>query len=511
MLRFTRRLSTDAPPPDRAGPLRLRLLAWILVSAALLLGTPAWLWLLRGTRLLDHHATLFAGWAILGGAIVAMLALLKTTPPDAVVLPPRVNRAIIIGGAAWLQLLAVLLLMPVLSEDGLRYRLDGKLWLLGVSPYAHAPAELEALGNRSTPADESFRPDAIDRLVVRPDLPTIYLPTSELAFVGIRSIEYVLLPDLPAIDVRPGETWRDVAPRVPFAQRLLLLRVAAALGAVGATALLVSALRRRRQSAWWAAIFGWSPLVVIECGGMGHQDILGVVLLLTAAQSWGRTRFGRAGLFLTAAALVKPLAILPLPWAVRESVFRRRRLRRVVIGVAVPVLVALPILLYQRGYAGLWRTTSEYLNSWVANGLIFDGLNALLGGPGARAAGAVLVAVLGVWLWRRRVDPATAGHALFLALLLVSPVVYPWYLMWPLGLVPLLKRGGAAVAVWCATAGLTYELWPALGRTGLWQLPPGWLAAEYAPVLAVLAWEVWRSRASSPPTDTQAGSTQAGT
>ena len=487
-------MTTPSPPPDRTGRLRLRFAAWIAVTLALLVGTPIWIVLLRGTRLLDHNATLFAGWLTLGAAAVGMLALLKTTPTGALVLPPRVNRAVVIGGAAWLQIIAVIFLMPVLSEDALRYRLDGKLWLLGYSPYAYPPAELETLGGPAPAADESFRPDVMDRLVVRPDLPTIYLPTSQLAFVAVRSIEYVLLPEVPAIDVQPGEHWRDVAPRVPFAQRLLLLRIASATGAVGATALLVSALRRRRQSAWWAAIFGWSPLVVIECGGMGHQDILGVVLLLAAARSWGRTRFGRAGFFLAAAALVKPLAILPLPWAVRESVLRRRRLRRVVIGVAAPLLVALPILLYQSGYAGLWRTTREYVNSWVANGLIFEGLNALFGGPGARAAGGLIVVAVAVVLWRRRADPATAGYWLFLALLLVSPVVYPWYLMWPLCLAPLLRGGGWAIAVWAATSGLCYELWPAMERTGLWRMPPGWLAAEYLPVLAAVGWELWRSR-----------------
>ena len=486
-------MTPDAPlTPARRGRLRLRLAAWVAVAVVLLAGTPAWLFLLRGARLLDHDRTLFAGWVVLGGATLAMLGLLRTTPADALVLPPRANRAIVIGGAAWLQLLAVLLLMPVLSEDPLRYRLDGKLWLLGVSPYARAPAEVESMG--AGPADESFRPDALDKLVVRPDLPTIYLPTSELGFVAVRSIEYVLLPELPAVDVRPGEHWREVAARVPFVNRLLLFRVAGAVGAVGATALLVSALRRRRQSAWWAAVFGWSPLVVIECGGMGHQDILGVVLLLAAAQSWTRTRFGRAGFFLTAAALVKPLAILPLPWAVREGVFRRRRLRRVIVGVAAPLLIAAPILIYQRGYVGLGRTMGEYLGTWVANGLIFDAMAAALGGPGARYLAAALVVAVGVALWRRRADAAAAGYGLFLALLLVSPVVYPWYLMWPLCLAPLLRRGGWTIAVWAATAGLTYQLWPEQARTGLWQLPPAWLAAEYGPVFVALAVEVWGSR-----------------
>ena len=473
----------DQPTPTRPA-VRARLTAWILASLALLFGTPAWLWLIRGPRLLDHHATLFAGWLALGSAVVAVLWLLRTTPPDAVRVPDRAGRWVVVGGAAWLQVCAVALLMPVLSEDALRFRLDGKLWLLGVSPYAHAPDDVAARSAGSASEGDALRPDSIDRRVTYPELSTIYLPAGEAAFAAARAVEFTLLPGPPPV----GEgDWRDVAPRLPFADRLLVYRVLFGACAVAATGVLVNVLRRRRQSVWAAALFGWNPLVVIEAGGMAHQDFLGVLLLLAAFRSLGRVQFGRACFLLMAAALVKPLALLLLPWFLRDAVRRGRRFRRAAIGGAVPLALAAPAWLYQGGYAGWWATMSAYAKVWEANGGVYALVTSAGVGPvAARAVGGLLVLGVAAWLWRRRADAPAAGYGVLAALLLVSPVAYPWYVAWALCLVPLMRRAGWAVVVWSATAGLSYQLWPASRATGLWELPPGWLLAEYAPVAVAL-------------------------
>jgi hypothetical protein len=76
-------------------------------------------------------------------------------------------------------------------------------------------------------------------------------------------------------------------------------------------------------------------------------------------------------------------------------------------------------------------------------------------------------------------------------LLLFAPVVYPWYLLWPIAFVPLLRGPqGLAGLVWAATAGLSYSLWRDAGW--IWSVRPGWLVAEYLPVLVVLAVEGMR-------------------
>ena len=108
----------------------------------------------------------------------------------------------------------------------------------------------------------------------------------------------------------------------------------------------------------------------------------------------------------------------------------------------------------------------------------------------------------GVLLWQGGASAATAGYALCLVSLLVSPVVYPWYLIWVLAFVPLLHRHVAWTGLaWSATAAVSYLLWHA----PQWQLSRTAMLAEYAPVYLAAAWEVTRWRccaATAPPAQT---------
>jgi hypothetical protein len=86
---------------------------------------------------------------------------------------------------------------------------------------------------------------------------------------------------------------------------------------------------------------------------------------------------------------------------------------------------------------------------------------------------------------------AEAGYWLFMVLLLCAPVVYPWYLIWILAFVPLLRGPqGFAGLVWAATAAMSYTLWR--DATWIWSVHPAWLTAQYLPVLCVIAIEVAR-------------------
>jgi hypothetical protein len=158
---------------------RLRMAAWIACVFALIIGTLTWLFALRGARILNSDPILIGGWLILGGLIFVIAILLKTTPPDAIKLSPRSSASIILSATVALHAAALVLLIPGLSEDVIRYRLDGRMWLSGVSPYAVSPGEF--LSRNSG--------DAADRLVTFPQLHTIYPPVSQLVFAAARAAE----------------------------------------------------------------------------------------------------------------------------------------------------------------------------------------------------------------------------------------------------------------------------------------------------------------------------------
>ncbi|HYO07528.1 MAG TPA: glycosyltransferase 87 family protein [Tepidisphaeraceae bacterium] len=531
---------------------RTRFLLWLLAAAALFGGQLAWLFLLRGRRLLQSDVTLIVGPLALGAPLLAIAALLATTPANAIKLRRRTSEILLVAGGAVLQLAAVVLLRPALSEDVLRYRADGRMWLAGASPYATAPRDFDGA-------------DAVDALVPFPDVRTIYPGTSHAVFALAAAAERALgaapasvpafprgerigaapasigaLPrdehslaanaaspphasppaasisvaspphaSLAAISHGERSAWRWYLGNADAPYRATVFRSTYAACAVGCALVLLGMLRRSGQSPWWAALLAWNPLVTLETGGMGHQDALGALLVLLALSAAQRAHPARARamLWLALAAGVKPLALLIAPFLIRGGGQRaplpgdgRFRSRLLPVGVFAAALVALYLapLLIHGGAAGWRASAGAYSQTWEANGSFYEGIKFVFGtGDEGRAmdrakqmarllaAAALLAAALACW--RFRASPATAGYWLCLVTLLVSPVAYPWYLVWVLAMVPLLDgRPGWAALVWSATATISYRVW----RSPDWHLDAPWALAEYVPVYLAAATEL---------------------
>ena len=74
--------------------------------------------------------------------------------------------------------------------------------------------------------------------------------------------------------------------------------------------------------------------------------------------------------------------------------------------------------------------------------------------------------------------------------LLMSPTLYPWYVVW---LVPLLcLRPSRAWILFTGLVSTSYWVWVVLDRTGEWRLPPAVYALEYAPFYALFLWDLAR-------------------
>jgi hypothetical protein len=213
---------------------------------------------------------------------------------------------------------------------------------------------------------------------------------------------------------------------------------------------------------------------------------------------------------LALAAGVKPHVVLLAPFLLRDALAAGSRVQMKWLAVAFVSFLALVYspMLIQQGYKGWLKTSHLYATSWEANGSIYDlikstadetdGVAVQRAKDRARllAGAAVVVTMLVAWLGRA--DLATAGYWIFLVALLFSPVVYPWYLLWVLCFVPLLRGWqGMTALVWAATVGVSYLLW----RTSDWVLPMRWLLVEYAPVYATLAFELaWLVSSRAPDT-----------
>src|SRR5690606_10775793 len=117
-------------------------------------------------------------------------------------------------------------LWPGLSEDVVRYRLEGRMWLSGVSPYAHSPGEFIAA--------HPDRVDAIDRAVTYPDMQTIYPPAAQGLFVLGRWLEGIV--PAPAVEPAGGpvepQRWRDLLESLPWWRQAAVFRLLMGLMAV---------------------------------------------------------------------------------------------------------------------------------------------------------------------------------------------------------------------------------------------------------------------------------------
>ena len=386
----------------------------------------------------------------------------------------------VILGFALLFRLTLIFQEPALSGDLYRYLWDGHVQARGhLNPYRFAPADpaLDALD------------DPIRARINHSDIPTLYPPVGEGLFAlvawaggGVASLKAVL-------------TLFDVG-------QILLLRLM---------------LRRAGLGAGRILVYAWSPLVLSEVAGNGHLDVVATFFLILGIHLIIGARGVLSTLALGLAAGVKLLPALAFPVLLR-------RVRRAfwVVPFAVFALFALPYLGAGRA---LFSGLRQYAERWQHNDFLFRFILAawealqptaalkaaiqwLQGSLGdsflisllyryaypvylARASVALALLIVSAWLAWKRAGPLKATFAIFSLMILLSPTVHPWYLLW---VVPFLVFfPSTAWVLFSGLVALSY-LDPGPVRAGIGGLSPViWI--EYVPFLALLAWEVRRRRA----------------
>ena len=325
--------------------------------------------------------------------------------------------------------------LPTLSTDAYRYVWDARVAHAGISPYAHAPSAREL---------ESLRDTEVFPRLNHPTWRTIYPPGAQAFFRFV----YRVQPD-----------------------SVLAMKLAVGLAELVGLAAVFGLLRAGGQPLSRAAIYAWNPLLLVEVWGMGHLD--GLVLPAVVGAAWAaiRERHALAGALLGAGALVKlyPAVLLPLlapsAWAAALASFAAVMLAGYVPGLlaGAPMLGSLPRYVAE-----------EYFNPGPLRSIL-DSPQVALGA----AAAWIMVASL---LWRNASLPARAVP-LIGGLLLLSPNIFPWYVIW---LLPFLAY--APSVPWLAFTGTV-----ALAYTFFLHQPwavPGWVRAlELAPLaIGALGW-----------------------
>jgi len=297
------------------------------------------------------------------------------------------DAALVVGVAAILRAI-FLVTEPVLSDDVFRYVWDGRVQHAGINPYLYSPDDPTLTPLRAEIPE-------VYAGINNKDIPTLYPPLMQILFYAATSVSSSLLW------MKAFFTLFDLA------LVLVLTRLLSALG--------LHPLR--------ALVYAWSPLPVVEIAGSGHNDVAGVFFLVAALWAFERSRPRGSIALATASGLAKLAGFALLPLFGRFVKLRTFW--------AVPLLTALVALPYASAGGLAFRGLSEYALRWRGNDSLFH-LLFLLTGSLANAkvlVGAILAAVA-LWLVWRKTPPVRAFFLTLGAVLLLTPTVHPWYLLW---------------------------------------------------------------------------------
>ena len=333
---------------------------------------------------------------------------------------------------------------PLVSDDVYRYLWDGRVQRFGLNPYETVPAD-PALAHLHTDVTRRIDPTSAE-------LPSIYPPAAQVFFRAVTTVHESVIALLLAIVVCDLLTLLVV-------WRWLLLT---------------------GHDPWWVLAYAWHPLVALEGAGGGHIDLLGTLLVVTCVYTVTRRRTLSAAVTLAVAIVVKflPVVLVPLLW-------RRVRVRDALLAIGVVVLLYVPFL--TGGLTLPVGSLGVYAEKWRFNGPLFEWLEPWLGIPGVLALAVVAgLSVAGIARNRLPVDARSAWAWPMATTLLLTPAVYPWYLIW---LTPFLTVSGTRpLLVWTLASILTYIVW-AFECSGVGWVLPGWVEPiEYGAVAVTGLW-----------------------
>jgi hypothetical protein len=255
-------------------------------------------------------------------------------------------------------------------------------------------------------------------------------------------------------------------------------------------------------------LLAWNPLILYETLGQGHNDVAMLFFILACVVCLARGRRTLAVLALVAGALIKFVPLLLLPAAglvsLRGLPGRRARLRFLILtAAATAILVVLAYAPFWRGLEtlGIERRGVLFTSSLPAavRALLETPLGEERAGAAVSSAAAAIAIAFAVWQgvqagrdpsWRSFVRATFV--VLMFYLLLTCLWFQQWYVIWPLGLVPLLPSGYlAAAGVFFGFAVLSKPL--VFEPLWLWPNPQpdrAWLEVRLGPAVLALPWLV---------------------
>ena len=364
---------------------------------------------------------------------------------------------------------------PVLSDDVFRYLWDGKVFYNGFNPFAYAPESLSL---------NSLKDLTIYPYVNFPEIPTVYAPFAQIIFAISYLLGYNII------------VWKLIL--LVFESILVFFSY--------------KLIDHFNMNAMRLSIYLLNPLVVIEIYASGHLDVIGVCFLIIGIYYFYKNKIGMSLLTFIISILVKynPI-IMILPFLKRKFLLK--------ISIIIASLIFVLFLFTKNGTISTAGMIT-YVNRWEFNGFlykvflfVFDFLGGesqkwfsfayngriedfYIGGPFYYKFVAIIVLLFIIidQLKKLKMTENFKGvnylqPVLFIgaSMLLLSPTLYPWYLIWVIPLLIFLPNW--SWLFFTMLIQLSYFVLQGYATDGVWEESNMILWMQYLPFYGLLIFE----------------------
>lgn len=359
--------------------------------------------------------------------------------PDGLNTPQKIGLILIVSLLARIVMSGV----PV-SDDVYRYLWEGKIIAAGESPYLF-------------PADHmhyhKYR-DVYWEWMNHKDKLTAYPPLVELVFASVANIAYT-----------------------PWAFKVLF--IIADLCVVG---VLIALLNQYQLDLRNTLLYALNPLTLFAIAGEAHFDVLMILTTMLSVLCVQKKAYAWAWFWLGIAIQIKFIAVVLVPYYLWHCRWRYSWL------LLFPLVV--PSLYFLETLPGLFQGLWAFGGTNAFNGPIHGSINYVFNGDIVWATRLVIIlfGIIALWIIWAVKTPARAAYLIIAALVLCSPVVHYWYILWVIPFVVLYP--GLSWLVLSFTSGAYFTSAYSMARGEDWFLPIWAMWVIWLPFLLVLIYEL---------------------
>lgn len=350
-----------------------------------------------------------------------------------------------IGLILLISLLARILIMGMpVSDDVYRYLWEGKIIAAGENPYQYPANHAHHVTYRDSYWEEMNHKDKL----------TAYPPLAELVFAGVSSITYS-----------------------PWAFKFLFI-----LADLCVIWIIINILSLRGSDIRTSILYALNPLTLFAIAGEAHFDVLLILAIMLSLLCIEKKAFAWAWIWLGIAVQIKFIAVVLIP------LFLWRCHWRYAWFIFIPL--TLPSLYFLDSLPGLFKGLWTFGVMNAFNGPIHGPITYLLNGNIAVASLVIftLFGFITLWtIWAIK-TPAKAAYILIASLVLLSPVVHYWYILWVIPFVALYPSMSWLVLT--LTSGAYFTSIFSVENGADWFLPFWAMCLMWLPFLFVLAYEL---------------------